>query len=86
MSPLRVFVGADPRQPLAYSVCASSVLRHAGKRVTVEPIGLYDWVPGFTRMGLTSFSLIHTLLSPSSKPTKAIAALGISMLSALTDL
>ena len=61
MSPLRVFVGADPRQPLAYSVCASSVLRHAGKRVSVEPIGLYDWVPGFTRRGLTSFSLIRYL-------------------------
>lgn len=58
---LTVFIGADPRQPLAYTVCASSVLRHASKRVRVEPIGLYPWVTNFRRRGLTSFTFARYL-------------------------
>lgn len=58
---LTVFIGADPRQPLSYTVCASSVLRHAGQRVRVEPLGLYDWTPGCTRHGLTSFTFARYL-------------------------
>lgn len=55
MSPLRVFVGMDSRQPLAFSVCASSIFRHATKPVFVQPIGP-DWIAGFTRNGLTAFT------------------------------
>ena len=55
MSPLRVLVGMDVRQPLAFSVCASSVFRHATKPVLVQPIGP-DWIAGFTRNGLTAFT------------------------------
>ena len=61
MAPLRVFVGADPRQPLAYSVCASSVLRHSKRRVHVEPIGLYEWGEPTVRPGLTTFSVARYL-------------------------
>jgi hypothetical protein len=63
MTALRVFVGADPRQPLAYTVCASSIMRHAKLPVIVQPIGLYpDWLPGFTRRGLTSFTQARYLV------------------------
>lgn len=55
MSPLRVFIGKDERQPLAFNVCASSVTRHAKSRVSIEAIGP-DWIPGFTRNGLTTFT------------------------------
>ena len=60
--PLRIFVGADPRQPLSYGVCRSSIERHSSRRVSIEPIGLYDWVPGFTRRGLTNFTFSRYLV------------------------
>ena len=55
MSPLRVLIGKDERQPLSFNVCASSVFRHATKPVSVMPIGP-DWIPGFRRNGLTTFT------------------------------
>jgi len=61
MKPLRVFIGTDDRQPLAFTVCASSILRHAKKRVAIEKVGP-DWIPGFTRNGLTTFTFRRYLV------------------------
>lgn len=58
---LRVFIGVDRRQPVAFTVCASSVLRHAKSRVCVEPTRI-DWVPGFKRQGLTEFTFLRYLV------------------------
>lgn len=57
---MRVFIGYDSRQPLAYTVAASSVLRHAKGRVQVEPLRL-DWLP-ITRRGLTEFTFSRYLV------------------------
>lgn len=54
MKPLRVFVGVDSRQPVAYNVLQSSLHRHAKGRVLVEPIKL-STLP-ITRRGLTDFT------------------------------
>jgi lipopolysaccharide biosynthesis glycosyltransferase len=59
-APLRVFVGFDSRQPLAYHVCRSSVERHAHGRVQVEPVRL-DWLP-ISRRGLTEFTFSRYLV------------------------
>jgi hypothetical protein len=51
---VKVFIGVDKRQPLAYTVCRSSIERRASKRVSIEPIRI-DWTP-ITRRGLTDFT------------------------------
>lgn len=51
---MRVFIGVDKRQPIAYTVCRSSIERYARKRVQIEPIRL-PWTP-ITRTGLTDFT------------------------------
>lgn len=61
MNPLRVFIGTDERQPLAFTVCASSIMRHAKKRVSIEKVGP-DWIPGFSRNGLTTFTFRRYLV------------------------
>ena len=60
MDPLKVFIGLDRRQPLAYTVARSSVERHAKNRVQVEPLRL-DWLP-ITRTGLTEFTYSRFLV------------------------
>jgi len=57
---MRVFIGFDKRQPLAYTVARSSVERHAKGRVLVEPLRL-DWLP-ITRRGLTDFTFSRYLV------------------------
>lgn len=57
---LRMFVGVDPRQPLAYSVLQSSIHRHAKGRVIVEPLMLGK-LP-ITRRGLTEFTYSRFLV------------------------
>ena len=57
---LRVFVGFDSRQPLAYTVARASIERHAKGRVQVEPLRL-DWLP-ITRRGLTEFTYSRFLV------------------------
>lgn len=51
---MRVFVGVDKRQPIAYTVCRSSIERHASAPVQIEPIRL-QWTP-INRRGLTDFT------------------------------
>lgn len=56
---MRVFIGFDERQPLAYHVCRSSIERHAGTHVQVEPLRL-RWLP-LRRRGLTDFTFSRYL-------------------------
>jgi lipopolysaccharide biosynthesis glycosyltransferase len=56
---MRVFIGFDERQPLAYHVCRSSIERHAGTRVQVEPLRL-RWLT-LRRRGLTDFTFSRYL-------------------------
>ena len=56
----RVFIGFDPRQPLAYNVLQSSIHRHAQGRVQVEPLELRK-LPT-TRRGLTEFTFSRFLV------------------------
>ena len=58
--PLKVFIGVDRRQPLAYNVARNSVERHAKSRVQVEPLRI-DWLP-ITRQGLTEFTFSRYLV------------------------
>lgn len=40
MSPLRIFVGYDPREAVAYHVCCNSIIRHASVPVSITPLAL----------------------------------------------
>ena len=56
---LKVFIGTDERQPLAYNVCRASIERHAGARLQIEPLRL-KWLP-IKRRGLTDFTFSRYL-------------------------
>ncbi|HEX5093569.1 MAG TPA: hypothetical protein VFV84_12865 [Burkholderiales bacterium] len=56
---MRIFIGMDERQPLAYHVCRSSIERHASARVQIEPLRL-RWLP-LRRRGLTDFTFSRYL-------------------------
>jgi lipopolysaccharide biosynthesis glycosyltransferase len=56
---LKVFIGMDERQPLAYNVCRASIERHAGGRLQIEPLRL-KWLPIIKR-GLTDFTFSRYL-------------------------
>jgi lipopolysaccharide biosynthesis glycosyltransferase len=56
---MRIFIGMDERQPLAYHVCRSSIERHALARVQIEPLRL-KWLP-IERRGLTDFTFSRYL-------------------------
>jgi hypothetical protein len=58
--PVRVFVGMDERQPLAYNVLQASLHRHASRRVQVEPL-LLRHLP-IKRRGLTDFTYSRFLV------------------------
>lgn len=57
---MRVFIGYDPRQPLAYTICQHSILRHATGRVQIEPLMLTH-MP-MKRRGLTDFTYTRWLV------------------------
>lgn len=40
MTPIPVFVGYDPREAVAYHVCANSIIRHASQPVAIIPLAL----------------------------------------------
>ena len=40
MTPLRIFVGYDPREAVAYHVCCNSIIRHASVPVSITPLHL----------------------------------------------
>lgn len=51
---LRVFIGVDPRQPLAYTVLQSSIIRRSSVPVQITPLLLHQ-LP-IKRTGLTEFT------------------------------
>lgn len=57
---MRVYVGTDSRQPIAYSVLQSSIQRHTKEHVAVIPLKL-DGLP-ITRRGLTEFTYSRFLV------------------------
>jgi hypothetical protein len=56
---LRVFIGRDPRQPIAYNVLADSIIRHASKPVSITALSLKT-LP-IKRRGLTEFTFSRFL-------------------------
>lgn len=57
---LRVFIGTDPRQPIAYNVLSNSILRYASQPVAITPLSLKT-LP-IKRRGLTEFSFSRFLV------------------------
>jgi len=55
-----VFIGYDPRQPLAYNTLQHSILRHASKPVSITALVLKQ-LP-ITRRGLTEFTFSRFLV------------------------
>lgn len=60
MTPYRIFIGFDPRQPLAYNVLQSSIMRHAAVPVAITPLVLRT-LP-IRRRGLTEFTFSRYLV------------------------
>jgi hypothetical protein len=58
--PIRVFIGYDPRQPLAYNVLQHSIVRHASRPVSITPLILKQ-LP-IKRQGLTQFTYSRFLV------------------------
>ena len=54
MKPLQIFIGFDPRQPVAVQVLAHSIYRRASRPVSITPLVL-NQLP-ITRTGLTQFT------------------------------
>ena len=60
MEALKVFIGYDPRQPLAYNVLQHSIVRHASKPVAITPL-ILGQLP-LKRRGLTEFTFSRFLV------------------------
>jgi lipopolysaccharide biosynthesis glycosyltransferase len=41
MTPIPIFIGYDPREAIAFHVCANSIIRHASQPVAIMPLALY---------------------------------------------
>lgn len=57
---LRVFIGTDPRQPVAWNLLSDSIIRHASKPVSITPLSLKT-LP-ITRRSLTEFTFSRFLV------------------------
>lgn len=57
---LKIFIGYDPRQPLAYNVLQHSIARHASKPVQITPL-ILSQLP-IKRRGLTEFTYSRFLV------------------------
>lgn len=44
---IRIFIGYDPREAVAYHVCANSIIRHASEPVAITPLAL-NTLSGYT--------------------------------------
>ena len=60
MTPVRVFIGYDPRQPVAFQVAAHSVWKYASAPVSITRLQL-NQLP-LTRQGLTEFTYSRFLV------------------------
>ena len=58
---MKVFIGFDPRQPVAFNVCAHSIWENASKPVEIVRLDLLK-IPGFSRRGLTEFTYSRFLV------------------------
>jgi hypothetical protein len=56
----RVFIGYDPRQPLAYNVLQHSIVRHSSEPVSITPL-ILSQLP-IKRRGLTEFTYSRFLV------------------------
>jgi lipopolysaccharide biosynthesis glycosyltransferase len=43
MKPIPIFIGYDPREAVAYHVCANSIIRHASVPVSIIPLALNNF-------------------------------------------
>jgi hypothetical protein len=59
-APLRIFIGVDSRQPVAYTMAQTSIWRHASRPVAITPLVL-GTLP-ITAKGLTEFSVSRYLV------------------------
>lgn len=59
-APLRIFIGIDPRQPIAYNVLQYSIVANTSKPVSINPLILRT-LP-ITRTGLTEFTYSRYLV------------------------
>lgn len=57
---MRLFIGVDSRQPIAYTVAAQSIINHASVPVSITPLVLKT-LP-ITRRGLTDFTYSRFLV------------------------
>ncbi len=57
---LRVFIGYDPRQPIAYNVLQHSIVRHASRPISITPL-ILGQLP-LKRRGLTEFTYSRYLV------------------------
>ena len=57
---IRIFIGLDPRQPVAYHVLCHSILRRASQPVSITPLMLHS-LP-IERTGLTEFTFTRFLV------------------------
>lgn len=57
---LRVFIGYDPRQPIAYNVLQHSIIRHSSRPVSIVPL-ILSQLP-IRRRGLTEFTYSRFLV------------------------
>lgn len=57
---LKVFIGYDPRQPIAFNVLAQSIYRRSSKPVSITPL-IIDQLP-IDRVGLTPFTYSRFLV------------------------
>jgi len=55
-----VYIGYDPRQPVAYNICQHSVVSNASKPVSITPL-ILSQLP-ITRRGLTEFTFSRFLV------------------------
>lgn len=58
--PLRIFIGYDPRQPIAYNVLQHSIARHSTSPVAITPL-ILSQLP-IKRRGLTEFTFSRFLV------------------------
>jgi len=49
MKPLKIFVGYDPRETIAYHVCAHSIMARASGPVSITPVALHNLHGIYTR-------------------------------------
>ena len=57
---MRIFIGYDPRQPVAYNVCQYSIIKNASKPVSITPL-ILGQLP-IKRRGLTEFTYSRFLV------------------------